>query len=205
MVGVDAPVFPVEEAQVAKGDLVAVELMRRRPGVDVLEVAALDVALELPLPSVDEELGVDLLLLDLLGGLHDDGVDRGLVAVVLLGVQPPGLFDGDLDRVRVVVLEGVQVDVDAPGVELRVNDAEAPELGVALLLAVVEPHDEEPVDLLHFSHSCRSFLLFVLPLSSRERTPPDDAPEGVSAHSSVRASRPLTICSHTSRRSFAAR
>ena len=137
--------------------------MRRRPGVDVGEVPTPDFHCEPLLPGLDKAPGLDLLLRGLLGALHDHGVDRGLVAVVLLGVQAPGLFDGDLDRARVVVLKDAQVDVNAPGVELRVDDAEVPELGVALLLAVVEPHDEEPVDLLHFSHSCCSFLLFVRP------------------------------------------
>lgn len=141
------------------------ELVRRRFGVDVGVVLALDLGLKLLLPPGDHELRLDFLLGALGVALHDHGADGRLFGEVRLGLQAPGLFHGDLDAVGVGVLHRVAVEVDVPGVLLGVDDAEAPEVGVVALLAVVETDDQEAVDLLNLSHA--AVFLSALPSSGR--------------------------------------
>ena len=157
----DVAVFPIQEAQVAEGDLVAVELMRCRALVHVLIVGALDLPPEDGLPSGDHLLGVDFLLLGGLVGLLDDrDLDLGLLGVELR-LEAPGQLHGLLHAARVVVLHRAPVDVQDAGVELGVDDAILAEGRPLVLpeLPGVELDDEVAVDLLHLSHAAvPSFL-----------------------------------------------
>ena len=157
----DVAVFPIQEAQVAEGDLVAVKLMRCRALVHVLIVGARDLPPEDVLPSGDHLLRVDFFLLGGLVGLLDDrDLDLGLLGVELR-LETPGQLHGLLHAARVVVLHRAPVDVQVAGVELGVDDAILAEGRPLVLpeLPGVELDDEVAVDLLHLSHAAvPSFL-----------------------------------------------
>ena len=167
-VDLDVPVR--EHPQRVQGLLEAVELVRRRLRVHLGVELALDLGLELRLPSLDEHLREDLLLGEGVVPVDDDGVAGRRVVDVPLRVQAPGLFDRDLEGVRVVVLHLAPVEVQVPGVDLRVDDPEGPEAGVLRLLPLIEADDEVAVDFLDLSHGL--LLLPALPSSDPGRSAP---------------------------------